>query len=369
MTENELLYRLALQRISKIGDITAKKLIAHCGSAEQVFKEKKDRLLKIDGIGLSIYKELSSGSHFLKEAEAEMKFIANESICVHTFDEFGYPEKLKHCIDGPVLLFTKGNINLDKKRIVSIVGTRNITTYGMAFCETLLAELVPFNPVIVSGLAYGVDIQAHKHAVKNKLQTIACLAHGLNQIYPKIHQKYVAEILENGGLVTDFWSTSQPERENFLQRNRIIAGMAEATIVVESAEKGGSLVTADIAHSYNRDVFAVPGRVTDKYSSGCNQLIRSEKAHLISSAADLVYWLNWDLPELKESKPVQKQLFVQLTDEEQKLFDFLNNQGQQPIDLIALGCEMPTHKVATLLLNMELQGVIRPLPGKVFEVI
>lgn len=368
MTPSELLHRLALQRVAKIGDITAKKLIAHCRSAEAVFKEKKERLLKIDGIGETTVNALKN-SNFLKDAEAEMKFIDHEKLQVWTFDEPGYPEKLRECIDGPVLLFAKGNISFENRPILSIVGTRHITPYGVDFCEKLIADLSPLNPIIVSGLAYGVDIQAHRQAIKNKLQTIACLAHGLNQIYPKTHQKYIVDIMENGGLVTDFWSTSQPERENFLQRNRIIAGMAEATLVVESAAKGGSLVTADIASSYNREVFAVPGRSTDYYSQGCNNLIKSQKAQLISSAAEIVYWLNWDVNGEKQKSAVQKQLFLNLNEEEQKLYDYLKNQGQQPIDLIAIECNMPTYKVATHLLNMELQGAIRPLPGKAFEVI
>jgi len=368
MTPSELLYRLALQRVAKIGDITTKKLIAHCRSAEAVFKEKKERLLKIDGIGELIANALKN-SNFLKEAEAEMKFIEREKLQVWTFDEPGYPEKLRECIDGPVLLFAKGNISFEDCPILSIVGTRHITPYGIDFCEKLIADLTPLNPIIVSGLAYGVDIQAHKQAIKNNLQTIACLAHGLNQIYPKAHQKYIADILENGGLVTDFWSTSQPERENFLQRNRIIAGLSEATLVVESAAKGGSLVTADIAGSYGREVFAVPGRSTDYYSQGCNNLIKSQKAQLICSAAEIVFWLNWDVNEVKSKTPIQKQLFLNLNDEEQKLYDFLKSQGQQPIDMIAIGCNMPTYKIASHLLNMELQGAIRPLPGKVFEVI
>jgi len=368
MTPSELLYRLALQRVAKIGDITTKKLIAHCRSAEAVFKEKKERLLKIDGIGELIANALKN-SNFLKEAEAEMKFIEREKLQVWTFDEPGYPDKLRECIDGPVLLFAKGNISFEDCPILSIVGTRHITPYGIDFCEKLIADLTPLNPIIVSGLAYGVDIQAHKQAIKNNLQTIACLAHGLNQIYPKAHQKYIADILENGGLVTDFWSTSQPERENFLQRNRIIAGLSEATLVVESAAKGGSLVTADIAGSYGREVFAVPGRSTDYYSQGCNNLIKSQKAQLICSAAEIVFWLNWDVNEVKSKTPIQKQLFLNLNDEEQKLYDFLKSQGQQPIDMIAIGCNMPTYKIASHLLNMELQGAIRPLPGKVFEVI
>lgn len=282
--------------------------------------------------------------------------------------EDGYPAYLKHCIDSPILLFSQGNIDLNRRRIISIVGTRNITSYGTSFCEQLIEDLAPLDPIIVSGFAYGVDICVQRAAVKHGLQTIGCLAHGLNQIYPKIHEKYVPDINKNGGFFTEFWSTSQPDRENFLKRNRIIAGMGEATIVVESAEKGGSLVTADIANSYNRDVFAVPGRTQDKYSSGCNNLIKHQKAQMLTSAADLIYMMGWELEE-KEPVSIQKQLFVDLDDTEKEIYDYLQQGGKQMLDLIALDCKLPIFKVSSTLLNMEMKGVVRPLPGKLFEAI
>ena len=257
MSENNLLYALALQNVSKIGDITAKKLIQYCGSAEAVLKEKKSNLLKIDGIGSILIGDLYS-KHHLIEAEQELKFVREHDIVCHYFTDDNYPEKLKHCIDGPIILFQSGKINLKKQHIISIVGTRKITTYGKAVCENLVETLAPFNPIIVSGLAYGTDITAQKAALNHNLQTIGCLAHGLNQIYPKVRGKYVAAIERHGGFFTDFWSTAVFDRNNFLKRNRIIAGLSEATIIIESAEKGGSLVTADIAISYNREVFAVP---------------------------------------------------------------------------------------------------------------
>ena len=366
MTENNLLFTLALQNVSKIGDITAKKLIHHCGSAEEVLKEKKNNLLKIDGIGSVVINELNNKHHLL-EAEQELKFIKNNDIISHYFMDDSYPEKLKHCVDGPIVLFQSGNINLNKQHIISIVGTRKITTHGIAQCEKLVEELAPFNPIIVSGFAYGTDITAQKAALKNNLQTIGCLAHGLNQIYPKIHKKYVTDIERHGGFFTDFWSTDKFDRNNFLKRNRIIAGLSEATIVIESAEKGGSLVTADIAISYNREVFAVPGRVTDSQSVGCNNLIKVQRAHLLSHPADVPYILNWELET--STKPIQKKLFVELDAEEKVVYNFLKNQGKEILDIIALKCEMPTFKIASLLLNMELKGVVRPLPGKQFEII
>lgn len=367
MTEHNLLYRLALQNVARIGDITAKKLINNCGSAEAIFKEKKSNLLKIDGIGTTTISDVFSTYHF-EEAEKELKFIKDNDIkCLYFMDE-NYPEKLKHCIDGPILLFQSGEINLKKQRIISVVGTRKITTYGTAFCEQLVEQLAPFNPVIVSGFAYGTDITAQKAALKHNLQTVGCLAHGLNQIYPKVHKKYVADIEKHGGFLTEFWSTSNPDRENFLKRNRIIAGLSEATIVIESAEKGGSLVTADIANSYNRDVFAVPGRTTDSQSVGCNNLIKYQKAQMLTNPMDIPYILNWQLEDNKKPA-IQKQLFVELEVDEKAIYNYLKDNSKQQLDTIALECEIPIFKVASLLLNMELKGVIRPLPGKLFEVI
>ena len=234
--------------------------------------------------------------------------------------------------------------------------------------ERIIEDLAPLNPVIISGFAYGVDILAHKMAVKHNLQTIAVLAHGLNLVYPKTHQKYCSQLEDHGGFMTDFWSSDSFVHTNFLQRNRIIAGLSEATLVIESAEKGGSLVTADFANGYSRDVFAVPGRVGDTQSVGCNNLIKQQKAHILTSAADLVYILNWDIK--KEQTPVvQKKLFVTLDEEEKKVFHFLKDHNKELLDTIALNCEIPIHKMAGILLNMELKGVIRPLPGKLFELL
>ena len=366
MSEHELYYLLALQKVDGIGDVLAKKLVTVFGSAENVFKAKRQQLKSVDGVGSILLNNLGNKSVF-KKADTEIDFIKSNEIKTYSFLEDGYPEKLKHCIDGPVLLFSSGNINLDNRKIISIVGTRQVTPHGAEFCRNLIAELAPLNPVIVSGYAYGVDIVAHLAAMENNLQTIGVVAHGLNQIYPKSHKKYVSKIHANGGFMTEFWSTSEPEKENFVKRNRIVAGMSEATIVIESAGKGGSLITANMANGYNRDVFAVPGRILDKYSEGCNNLIKTQKANLLTSAADLVYILNWDLENT--TKPVQKQLFVSLENDEQKVYDYLHKKGKELLDIIALECDFPIFRISGLLLNMELKGVIRPLPGKLFEAI
>ncbi len=358
---------LALLKVEGVGDVVAKKLINHCGSATNVFNAKASQLKTIDGIGDFLIRNLKDKSVFEK-AEKELQFIEKRKIALQSYQDQDYPERLKHCIDGPVLLFQSGNIDLRNKKLISIVGTREITPHGMAFCKELMEDLAVFNPVIVSGFAYGVDIVAHQAAMDNGLQTIGVLAHGLNQIYPKAHKKYLSKMEQHGGFLTEFWSNSNPEKENFVKRNRIVAGMSEATIVIESAEKGGSLITAIMANDYNRDVFAVPGRTTDKFSQGCNNLIKMQQANMMTSAADLVYMLNWQL-ENKANKSIQKQLFISLDEEEQQVYDYLQKNGKQLLDIIALECNFQIFRVSTLLLNMELKGVIRPLPGKLFEAV
>jgi DNA processing protein len=366
MSEENLYYLMALLRIDGVGDIMAKKLLTHFGSAENVLNAKTSQLAGIDGVGAVLLKNLKDKSVYEK-AKQELNFIQNNNIDVLHFQDEKYPDRLKHCIDSPVLLFTSGNINLSNRKIISIVGTRQITSYGTEFCRKFIEELAPLEPIIVSGFAYGVDIVAHQLAMDHNLQTIGVVAHGLNQIYPKPHKKYVARMEQNGGFMTEFWSTTNPDKENFVRRNRIVAGMTEATIVIESADRGGSLITANMANDYNRDVFAVPGRVTDKYSHGCNNLIKTQKANVLTSAADLIYILNWDIK--KENKPIQKQLFVTLDDDEQKVYEYLLKTGKELMDIIALHCDFPIYRISGLLLNMELKGVIRPLPGKMFEAI
>lgn len=366
MRHEELLYVLALLKAEGIGDTTAKKLISRCGSAEAVFKTPLTQLKGLSKGGENSLRQLKS-PHLFNAAEVELNFIQKNDIQTAYFLEENYPERLKHCFDAPILLFSKGNIQFKNRKIISVVGTRQVSPHGAAFCKQLIADLAPLDPIIVSGFAFGVDIVAHLAAIEHGLQTIAVVAHGLDLLYPKAHQKYLPQLQENGGLLTEFCSGTPPEKENFVRRNRIVAGISEATIVIESAEKGGSLITANRAFDYNRDVFAVPGRVTDTYSQGCFQLIQSQKATLLSSAADLVYHLNWELHSIP--KVVQKQLFVQLDEQEQRIYDYLVAHGKEELDFIALACELPIYRLSGLLLTLELKGVIRPLPGKLFEAI
>ncbi len=365
MTELEAL--LCLQHVPNLGDASIKKMIQIVGSAAGVLKEKKSNLLKIDGIGQARLASLYDKTH-AKATEKELDFIENNNIKATPYLSTDYPTHLAQCVDGPVVLFGSGSIKLKDQLVLSVVGTRKITRYGMQFCEDLIAELTAFNPVIVSGFAYGVDIIAHKAAMANNLQTVACLAHGLNQIYPKGHKKYMKSMEENGGFFTDFWSTDAFNPQNFLRRNRIIAGLSKATIVIESADKGGSLVTAQIANSYYRDVFAVPGKTTDPFSKGCNMLIKTQQAHMLTSIADLVYILNLKENKVKAQLPVQKELFVTLEPNEQCVYDFLQKEGKQDLDSIALHCNIPTYQLAGMLLGLELKGILQPLPGKIFQV-
>ncbi|CAL2062029.1 DNA-processing protein DprA [Tenacibaculum sp. 190524A05c] len=365
MLEEELFAVLKLQATPNVGDIIAKKLIRVIGSAEQIFKEKKSSLLKIDGIGEFVVKQLQK-TEIIEQAEYEMNYIQKGAIKYTYFLDENYPSRLKHCVDGPLLLFYDGNVNWNQEKIVSIVGTRNLTNYGRSFCNDLVEHLAAYNPIIVSGFAYGTDICAHKAAIENNLQTFAVLAHGLDDLYPKVHKKYMRSVMENGGFLTEFWHKEKPFRENFLKRNRIVAGISQATIIIESAEKGGSLVTADIANSYNRDVFALPGRFDDAYSKGCNNLIKSNQAHLLNSPDDIVKMLNWDVPQQQEF--IQPKLFIDLNPEEQKIYDYLQNNGKQLLDVIAMDCEIPVYKLSSVLIQMELKGAVKSLPGKMFEV-
>ncbi|MBS9774876.1 MAG: DNA-processing protein DprA [Tenacibaculum sp.] len=368
MNTNELLAVLQLQKTPNIGDITAKKLIKNVGSASEIFKQKPNSLQKINGIGTYVTSHLFD-KKYKNLAEVELKHIIKNNISFSYFLDDDYPSDLKQNIDAPILLFKDGNINLNNNRIISIVGTRNVTSYGRNFCNELVEKLAEYNPIIVSGFAYGVDITAHKSAIDNNLQTLAILAHGLDEIYPKTHKKYINEVNKNGGFLTEFWHNEKPLRENFLKRNRIVAGISKATIVIESAEKGGSLVTADIANSYNKDVFALPGRVQDTFSKGCNNLIKNNQAHLLTSAEDIVKMLNWDIDTKQNKvKNIQPELFLNLSNTEQKIYDYLQKNGKQLIDVIALDCNIPTYKLSSILLEMELKGIIKPLPGKLFEI-
>lgn len=366
MNEDELLAILALQAAPGVGDRTAKKLIAFCGSPQAVFTVSKRELYSIEGIGSYVAQALSNDSLF-KQAENELSFIRKNNIQYHYFEDASYPFALKHCVEGPILMFSSGNIAINHQPILSIVGTRRATQRGVAFCEELVTQLAPFNPIIVSGFAYGMDIAAHKAAIENKLQTVGCLAHGIQKCYPSSHKKYRSIIENNGGFFSDFWSDAPFDKSNFLKRNRIIAGLSSATLVIESDQKGGSLITANLAFDYNRIVMAVPGRPADAMSKGCNDLIKAQKAHVLTSAEDVILQLNW------QQKPTQthtqKKLFVELTDQERSVLQVVQETGKEQLDYIALKSNQSISQTASLLFALEMKGVVRPLPGKLYEAI
>ncbi len=362
--DEELLYRIALTRIPGIGGVTAKKLIRYCGGVKEIFTEKQSALKKIPGIGDSIAGKISQHPS-LKEAEREIRFIRKHNIRPLFYQDKEYPYRLKQCEDGPLLLFVKGKADLNHSRTLAVIGTRNMTSYGRDMCEQIIAGLVPYDPMIISGLAYGVDACAHKAALHNGLLTAAALGHGLDRIYPPLHASLGRKIMENGALLTDFLSGSKPERENFPKRNRIIAGLCDAIVVVEAAVTGGALITANIANTYNRDVFAIPGRVTDPYSTGCNKLIRINKAHLLERADDIQYIMNWE-PVNEKKRATPAGLFVVLSSEEKTMAGFLKRNNDAGIDQIVAGTGFGLSKASSILLNLEFKGVVQSLPGKVF---
>ncbi len=364
-------YQIGIDMIPKIGSINAKKLIAYCGGVEAVFKQSKAALTKIPGIGQVLASEIVNQT-VLDNAKREVDFIAKNGIKAYFYLDDEYPTRLKQCEDGPIVLFVKsdGKVNLNHQKILSIVGTRNITDYGRAVCENLVEELSRrgHNPVITSGLAYGVDICAHRAALKNGLQTWAVLGHGLDKIYPTLHGNTAKEILSSGALLSDFPSGTPIDRKNFIKRNRIIAGISDATLVVESAEQGGSLITADIAMSYNREVMAIPGPIGSKYSRGCNLIIKTNKAALIDSVEEIEYQLGWEVGNA-DKEVAQLQLFPNLSSEEQVIFDVIKERGQESIDIICFKTKLPMAKVSALLLNLEFSGLVKARPGKVFSLV
>ncbi len=357
----DLKYKIALSLLPGVGVMTAKKLLTYFGNAEAVFKEKKSALNKISG---KIQKIEAGKTQAIQKAEQELNFIDKNKITALFFHDEAYPARLKHCQDAPVILYCKGNIDFSLKRVISIVGTRKATEYGKDFCNQLIKEISAYNVLIVSGMAYGIDITAHKSAVYYNIPTVAALGHGLDRMYPSVHKSIAESMLKNGGLVSEFLSGTTPERENFPKRNRIIAGLSDATIVIEAGKKGGALITAGIANSYNRDVFAVPGRAGDTYSEGCNYLIKKNMAALIESSEDLIYNLGW---EDTGKKNIQKQLFVTLSSEEEIIVNILKERGVMAIDNLCIASKISTSKAAALLLNLEFSGIVKSLPGKMFQ--
>jgi len=360
-----LKYQIALTLIPGIGDIVGKKLVSYCGGVEAIFSESRNALLKIPGIGNATVNSILS-QKVLHKAENEIAFINENNIQPLFYTDKEYPARLLNCDDSPLLLYYKGNVNLNTSRVIGFVGTRKATNQGRAICEQFIEELKTKEVLVISGLAYGIDSYAHKAALANDLQTVGVLGHGLDRIYPAQNRKLAATMINNGGLLTEFTSKTIPDRENFPKRNRIVAGLCDAIVVIESAKKGGALITAGIANSYNRDVFAVPGRINDEYSAGCNMLIKTNRAALAESAKDIAYIMGWD--DIKVNVKNQRDMFLELTVEQQLIFDIINETQEISIDKLVIKSDLPASKVASALLMLEFEGMIQSLPGKLYKV-
>lgn len=359
-----LIHKIGLTLIKSVGHIHAKKLLDHFGSAEAIFKAKKKHLMAVNGIG-PVISQLILSTVALTEAEEQLCFIEKHRIQVLFYTDPNYPQRLKQCNDAPVLLYYKGSADLNHPRIISIVGTRRATSYGRELCRQLAEILAPYDVIIVSGLAYGIDVTSHKESLQHNIPTVGVMAHGLDRIYPAAHTPLAKKMVLNGGLLTEFLPGTIPDKENFPKRNRIIAGIADATVVVEATAKGGALITADLANSYNKDVYAFPGRTNDLYSEGCNFLIKTHRAALINHAKDLLYYLGWD-NILPDRTTLQVQLAINLTKEEQKIVDLLKDV-RLSVDQLSLLSGFNQSKLAMHLLNLEMQGILVGLPGKVYR--
>jgi DNA processing protein len=362
---NDLLYQVALTLVPNIGDIHAKTLISIYGDAQSVFNAKRKDLETIEGIGSVRAKSIKQFEDFTS-SEAEIKFIEKYNITPLFITDKAYPQRLLNCYDSPALLYYKGNADLNTSKIIAIIGTRSNSDYGAAACEKLIAELSEQNVLIISGLAFGIDSIAHKAALKNNLSTIGVLAHGLDRIYPAQNKSLAKQMTEQGGLLTDFISGTNPDKQNFPKRNRIVAGISDAVVVMETGKKGGSLITAELANSYNKDVFAIPGRANDSKSEGCNYLIKNNKAALITCAEDLLENMGWN--DQKRSAPKkQRELFIELSVDERTIVTILQERESIHIDELYFKSGLSSSAVAAALLTLEMQSVIISLPGKVYK--
>ncbi|OQA90679.1 MAG: hypothetical protein BWY27_00766 [Bacteroidetes bacterium ADurb.Bin234] len=368
--EQTLIYHtLLLSQIPLIGDITARKLIMECGSAEAVFKEKKQKLLRIDGIGDSVVNNLQHISSAVHEkVQQELDFIQKHGLNTYIITEDNYPKRLKHCVDAPIILFGKGNMEWNVPKVLAVVGTRKASSYGITFTKQLMEGLASVDVMLVSGLAYGIDTIAHESAVHHNLQTVGVLGHGLQMIYPASNRKLAGRMLKKGGLLTEYMHEIGPDAVNFPSRNRIIAGLSDAVIVVEARKEGGALITADLAFSYDRDVFAVPGRVGDAASEGCNNLIKQNKAALITSAKDVIDLMRWDDNQSKK-KNRQEKLFFDVSEEEKNILEHIQQQDMIDIDSLSAKINIPVSRLSVLLLSLECKCYIECLPGKRYKLV
>ena len=367
---NDTLSSLALTLCPGIGHIIAKRLVEALGSASAVFARREELPALFPGLGRNVVRALDCPDAF-RRAEHELEFVEKNRLQCLTLKDEAYPCRLRECDDAPLVLFFKGNCDLNHLRIVSMVGTRQATDYGKQFCADFLHDLAALAPhvLVVSGLAYGIDIHAHRAALANGLSTVAVLAHGLDRIYPSVHRKTAIDMLEQGGLLTEYLTDTLPDRHNFVSRNRIVAGMSDATIVVESAVKGGSLITAELAADYNRDCFAVPGRIGDVASAGCNRLIRENRAALLQSAEEFIKAMNWTPVTERKPEAVQRDLFPSLSPDEERIVRILALRGDLHINTLVVESDIPVHRLSALLFELEMKGVVKALVGGTYHLL
>ena len=358
----DLLYKIALTRIPLVGAVTAKILVSYCGGVREVFEATEKELNKIPGIGEQVAKQVRREEP-LVEAEQELAFVEKNGLRVLFYLDAGYPRRLRSLADAPILLYFKGNCELNQRRVLGVVGTRSPSPQGVGICEELIKGLAPYQPLIVSGLAYGIDVSAHRASLNEGLETVAVLGHGLHQIYPAQHKSIAMKMIGQGGLLTEFTSREDPLKDHFPMRNRIVAGLCDAIIVIETGLRGGSIITAKQANGYGRDVFAVPGRVKDKNAQGCNMMIKKSWAHLLESADDVARILGWSLQEATTGNGQQK-LFEELTGSERKVIDLIHEAEEIGIDQLSYRSGIGAAELASLLLGLEFKGLVRSLPGK-----
>lgn len=362
MLEEELKYLLALQQISGIGPVKGRLLLHYFKNAKNIFTASKKELIQT-GLQQSLAENMSAFQNW-KRIEQEILYCQKNQIEIIGILDKKYPTKLKAIHDAPNVLFYKGTDDINNSRIISIVGTRKNTDYGKKITEQIVEEFAPYGITIISGLAYGIDIIAHKAALKNNLATVGVLAHGLDDLYPKTHMGVANKMIKQGGLLTEYFTQTNPDRENFPNRNRIVAGLADALIVIETEKRGGSMITAELAFSYNKDIYALPGKIDDRYSQGCNYLIQQLKANIFLSTEQLLHDLNW--ADRQVNRQIQKELFVQLEGNARKVFELLQSQGECHIDEICLKCALPTSAIASVLLDLEMKSLLRTMPGKMY---
>lgn len=361
---DSLFHLIALTTVPQIGPVQARLLLQHF-KPDEVFRAKRSDLQRIEGIGTERANAICRFRDFAV-AEAELRFVEKEQIAAIAFTDERYPKRLAHCYDPPILLYYAGTADLNAPRMLAVIGTRQPSEYGSSWTQRIVEELSDQGVQVVSGLAQGIDAIAHRTALKKNQQTIGVLAHGLDRIYPHHHRNLANAMRKQGGLLTEFRQGTEPDRYHFPARNRIVAGMTDATLVIESGEKGGSLITASLANQYNRDVFAVPGRIDDPKSSGCLQLIRNHQAAVFTTTQELLMALGW-ADENQPVAPPTPTLFPELTEEEQTIVTLLKTNSPLQQDVIGWQANLPASKISSLLLQLEMKGVVVSLPGKQFR--